>query len=198
MIEYAQNMGAESKGQVIVISGPSGVGKSTLVKRLLAMKPRKIVKSISVTTRQKRPDEVNGREYVFTSQEEFMERVNRGEFVEYAVIYGEYYGTRKKTLEELTSQGKNVILEIDTQGAKSVRDLGFKGLFIFVLPPSIDDLGKRLSKREEEIESTKIRLQFAKHEIEQSRTYDLCILNENIDDAVYDIKHALEERNLWD
>jgi guanylate kinase len=189
---------AQNKGQVIVISGPSGVGKSTLVKRLLALKPRQISKSISVTTRPKRPQEVDGREYIFKSRDEFMDMVKSGDFVEHAIIYGEYYGTPRRNVEELMRQGKNVLLEIDTQGAQSIRKLGFKGVFIFVVPPTLEDLGKRLSKREEREENSRIRLKSARQELEQSKSYDLIIINDNIDDAVEDVKHALEERKLWD
>lgn len=191
-------MNSDTKGQVVVISGPSGVGKSTIVKKLLELASKRIAKSISATTRKMRTGETNGKEYFFLTRSEFENGIKQGRFIEHAIIYGEYYGTPKEKLLEMLSQGKNVILEIDMQGAKSIKSLGIKGLFIFLLPPTLEDLERRLSSRGEEESSAKKRLESVKAELAESKSYDLSIFNDSVDDAVEDIKHALKERGLWD
>ena len=136
----------KAKGLLIVISGPSGAGKGTICSRLIEdMKDTKI--SISMTSRPPRGKEVNGVEYYFVSKEEFEERINKDEFLEYAVVHNnQYYGTPKAKIEEDLSKGKNVILEIDIQGALKVKEKVSEALFIFIMPPSMEELKERLKK----------------------------------------------------
>lgn len=178
----------KGKGSLFIVSAPSGAGKTTLCKKLASTLPH-ITHSISYTTRSPRHGEVNDRDYTFISREEFKSMVNKGEFVEWATIHGELYGTSKKRIEKLIRSGTDVILDIDTQGAMQLKKKHRGGVYIFVLPPSMEILGKRLKKRmansKEEIVK---RLKRAVDEIKSYSKYDYVIINNKVNDALRELE----------
>lgn len=163
---------------ILIISGPSGAGKTTVVKLFLENNSD-FALSISHTTRIKRINEVEGKDYYFVSKEEFKGMVNKGEFVEWAEVYGNYYGTSKKEIERILGEKKNILLEIDVQGALSVkRSFSEKSVLVFILPESFSDLRNRLiSRNTEKRDDLEKRLETAKKEIEQINFYDYVIIN---------------------
>jgi len=177
-----------NKGLLFVISGPSGAVKGTLCQHLLNANLG-LRYSISATTRSPRPGELDGKDYFFLSKEEFMEMVNNDGFLEWAEIYGNYYGTPRKFVEEVLAQGEDLVLEIDIQGAKQVREKFPEGIFIFILPPSMEELRNRLVKRgSEPDEVVNCRLDWAKEELSYANEYDYIIVNDLLEDAVCKIK----------
>ncbi|MCR1898177.1 guanylate kinase [Irregularibacter muris] len=179
------------KGLLIVISGPSGAGKGTVCKALLKEVP-KLKLSISTTTRKPRPREIDGINYNFIEKEEFKEMVQRNAFLEYAMVYNNYYGTPKDKVMNELQMGKDVILEIDIQGALKVKSEFPEGVFIFVMPPSMEELKNRITKRgtETKEELTK-RFQASYEEINYVSKYNYIVINDEIDDAVEKIKSIL-------
>jgi len=175
---------------LIVISGPSGAGKGTIIKELLKRKPD-IVYSVSYTTRPKREGEENGKDYFFISKEMFEEMIKNGEFLEWAKVYDYYYGTSKEFVLKKLREGKDVILEIEIQGARKVREIFDRKntIFIFIVPPSFKELKKRIEKRRrgETEEEIKKRLNFAKEEIKEAEKYDYIVINDDIDRAVEEV-----------
>ncbi|MDI6889567.1 MAG: guanylate kinase [Thermodesulfovibrionales bacterium] len=176
------------KGILFIVSGPSGAGKTTLYKEVALALPN-LKHSVSFTTRPPRPGEVNDRDYTFISRDEFKEMIDKGEFVEWAEIHGELYGTSKKRLEEIMDSGFDVILDIDTQGAMQLKEKYKGGVYIFVLTPSMEVLKERLRKRmansKEEIEK---RLKGAVEEIKKYREYDYVIVNNVFEDAFKELE----------
>lgn len=140
-------MKLDKKGLLIVISGPSGVGKGTVRDALFQMKGHDLTFSVSMTTRQPREGEVDGREYFFVTRDEFEERIKEGKFLEYTEFVGNYYGTPLDKVNEALKDGKEMVLEIEVEGAKQVRKIMPDAVFIFIAPPTIGDLEKRLNKR---------------------------------------------------
>ncbi|MGN0930335.1 MAG: guanylate kinase [Thermoguttaceae bacterium] len=196
--ESSNNVDGQKRGKVIIISGPSGVGKGTLVKKLLNESPFPIVLSVSATTRTPRPGEVNGREYWFISREEFLEKRANGEFLESFEVYegGALYGTLRETVESQIRQGKWVLLEIDVKGALSVMKELPESLSFFILPPSIGALKERLLNRgTENGEDLAIRLEQAEKEISYKKFYKECIVNDNLDKAFGELVEALASYN---
>jgi guanylate kinase len=177
-----------SKGILFIVSGPSGAGKTTLYKKVASNIPN-LKPSVSFTTRPARPGEVNDRDYTFISRNEFMVMINNGKFAEWAEVHGELYGTSRKRLEEIIGSGIDAILDIDTQGARKLRDKYRKGMYIFVLPPSMKVLRERLEKRmansKKEIEK---RLKVAVEEIKRYREYDYVIVNNTLRDSVKELE----------
>ncbi|NLY70404.1 MAG: guanylate kinase [Clostridiales bacterium] len=172
-----------SKGLLFVISGPSAAGKGTICKNII--KEMDIDLSISMTTRKPRPNEVDGKSYFFVTQEEFDEVKNRGGFLEYAYVFGNYYGTPKDMVIEKLNKGRDVILEIDIQGAMQVKKTYPNGIFIFILPPSMEELRKRITRRgSESLEAINERLGEALKEVSYIDKYDYCVVNENLEEAV--------------
>lgn len=181
-----------SKGRLVVISGPSGVGKSTIVRRLLDAPEFHL--SVSATTRKPRPDEVNGRDYFFLTREEFKEMVQRGEFLEYAEVYGELYGTPLASVNEALEKGKTVLLEIDPQGARQVKKLFPDSLLIFIIPPSLSALKERLCSRPAQSQQEKEnRLKCVEEEISYGDDYDYRVVNDDLDRAVQEIREILKD-----
>ena len=177
---------------IFVISSPSGGGKTSLIKKLLE-DPRSegTVLSISHTTREKRLNEKDGVDYFFTDKKSFEDKIKKNDFLEYATVFDNYYGTSQETVNSLVSQDKTVILELDWQGAKQVKSK-IPCYLIFLLPPSIDDLKKRLIDRNlDESEIIEKRINEAKNEISNSEIYDFLILNDNFEMALQDLKSII-------
>ena len=176
------------KGLLLVVSGPSGAGKGTICKALLN-KNDQIKLSVSATTRKPRNGEVHGVNYFFIEKEEFTKMIENGEFLEYAQIYDNFYGTPKAAIIECLEKGQDVILEIEMQGASQIKEVYPEGVFIFVLPPSLEELKSRIVGRgtetQEEIEK---RFSCAFEEINQIVNYDYFIVNEDIEKSVSDVE----------
>jgi guanylate kinase len=167
-------------GNLIIISSPSGGGKGTLIKEVLDSVPD-LGYSVSFTTRAPRFGEEEGRHYHFVSQERFEEEIRAGGFLEYAIVHGNYYGTSLAQTERITSEGKDVILEIDVQGANSVLEKKPDSLSIFILPPSFDVLKARLIARgTEDSEGLELRLKNARTEVMEYTKFDYVIINDEI------------------
>ncbi|MCB2355413.1 guanylate kinase [Clostridium estertheticum] len=171
-----------SKGQLIVISGPSGAGKGTVCEALL--KKNDFWISVSATTRSPRNAEIEGVNYYFISREEFLERIKSKDFLEYAQVYGNCYGTPKSEVLKVLESGRDVILEIDIQGALKVKMAYPNGLFIFILPPSMEELRNRITNRGSETpESLMTRFASAHEEISFVSKYDYAVVNDTVDSA---------------
>ena len=179
-----QSFKPRNEGSLFLVSAPSGAGKSSLVNALLAKIPG-IALSISTTTRAPRPGEVNGREYHFTTVEEFLAARERGEFLESAEVHGNFYGTSKKWIEDTMAKGGDVLLEIDWQGARQVREHFPEAVSIFILPPSIQALEDRLHKRGQDSEQTITRrLLGAGAEMAHASEFDFVIINSVFENAL--------------
>ncbi len=173
-----------SAGSVFIVAAPSGAGKSSLVNALLAQE-HEIVLSVSFTTRAPRPGEQDGREYFVVSEAEFREREAKAEFLESAQVHGNFYGTSKRLIEEHTHAGRDVLLEIDWQGAQQVRRQFPDAVGIFILPPSIEALEQRLKHRAQDSDDVIARrVQNATREIAHAVEFDYVIINENFDTAL--------------
>ena len=182
----------KSKGLLIVVSGPSGAGKDTIVNRVVEeMKDTKI--SVSMTSREPRGKEVEGVDYYFVTKEEFEQRIKNEEFLEYAIVHNnQYYGTPKTKLEENINNGKNVILVIDIQGALKVKEKVKEALFIFIMPPSMEELKSRLIKRNTETKDKILeRFKTAYNEINEFTKYNYVVVNDKIEKAVEKVKSII-------
>lgn len=174
----------EGKGSIFVISAPSGAGKTTICRKIVGNIDN-LRQSVSFTTRLPRKGEVNDVDYTFITEQEFREMVRGKDFVEWAEVHGNLYGTSKKRLEGLMDSGFDVILDIDTQGARQIRGCYKDGVFIFILPPSMRALGERLEKRKSNTKKDiKRRLSRAKEEIGNYMMYDYVIVNDILKNAV--------------
>ncbi|APW39472.1 guanylate kinase [Rhodoferax koreense] len=183
-------------GNLIVVAAPSGAGKSSLVKALLEL-DSKVQPSVSHTTRAPRGQENHGREYFFTSQEEFDAMVKAGAFLEWAEVHGNRYGTSKKAIEDRIAQGADVVLEIDFQGAIQIKQIFANAVLIFILPPSWEELRSRLERRgEDSPEVIELRLKNAAVEMAQASKFDFVIINELFDRAVFDLKAIVHAQRL--
>ena len=178
-------------GILYVISAPSGAGKTTLCKEVIDIFPN-LRHSVSYTTRQARPGEVHGRDYFFIPAEEFRRMVSADEFAEWAEVHGNYYGTALKTLEDYRKSGIDVILDIDCQGAQQLKKRYHGAVYLFVLPPSHQELRRRLDCRSSDApEVIERRLEAAADEIKESRWYDYIIVNDIFSKAVEELKSVL-------
>ena len=178
-------------GSMLMVVAPSGAGKSSLVNALLQKDPD-IGLSVSFTTRAPRPGEVNGREYNFLSEQEFVKRKDAGDFLEWANVHGNYYGTSKSWIESQMKNGKDVILEIDWQGARQVQQLIPQAIWIFILPPSIQTLEDRLRKRAQDDEATiQKRVAAAKDELAHVAEANYLIVNDNFEQALSDLNQVV-------
>ena len=176
---------------MFVVSGASGTGKTTLCRAMLKIFPH-LHFSVSYTTRPQRAGDVNGRDYHFVSAEEFQKMIEEGEFAEWAEIYGQRYGTSKMILEKVREEGRDVILNVDGQGARQLRDKDLRGIFIFILPPSWAELKQRLAKRQtEEKAALEERLRKARAEMAEARWYDYIIINEELEKAQEQLKAVI-------
>lgn len=196
-------MKLNERGLLVVISGPSGVGKGTIRKALFNMPDNNFVYSVSMTTRQPRPGEVDGVDYFFVSREQFRKNIEDGKFLEWAEFVGEYYGTPLDYIEKQLGAGKEVIIEIEVQGALQVRDKMPDAVFVFIVPPSRKALQDRLMSRGTE-DPAKIqeRLAKANREYNLAYKYDYIVVNDevyNAADRIYAIiraEHARTERSI--
>ncbi|KSU62462.1 guanylate kinase [[Bacillus] enclensis] len=181
------------KGLLIVLSGPSGVGKGTVRKAIFSQEDTKFEYSISMTTRKPREGEVDGIDYFFKSREEFEALIEQGKLLEYAEFVGNYYGTPVDYVRETINNGRDVFLEIEVQGAQQVRDKFPEGLFIFLAPPSLSELQNRLVTRGTETnEVIQGRLNTARKEIEMMNLYDYIVENDKIENAVEKINSIVQ------
>ena len=185
-----------NSGSLIILSAPSGCGKTTILTRLLKRHPD-WVRSVSVTTRPPRPEERNGKDYEFVSVREFQSFQKKGEFLESAEIFSHFYGTRKRKIEDEIKLGKTVLLAIDIQGARNIRKFLMEKIpliSIFILPPSIPVLRERLEKRntdsQEEIGK---RVDRAQEEIKVAKEYDATVLNHDLDQTVHEIEALISD-----
>lgn len=184
------------KGLLIVISGASGTGKGAVCKELLA-RERGVAFSVSATSRAPREGEQDGREYYFRTRAEFEAMIAEGAFLEYADVYGNYYGTPLAPIEARRSAGEDILLEIDTQGALNVMERCPDGTFIFLLPPSLEELRRRITGRgTESEESLARRLAAARDEIRLGRRYRYAVLNDTVEDATARIQTILAAERL--
>jgi guanylate kinase len=177
---------------VFIISAPSGSGKSTLVHRLLNTIPN-LEFSISYTTRPPRLTETPGVDYIFISRKDFEDRLARGEFLEYAEVFGNYYGTNRETFESAARQGKDLVLDIDVQGARQLKVAIPQAISIFVLPPSRDVLEQRLRSRSQDSEEViERRLRGAAEEVQNYTQYDFVLINRDIEEASARLANIVE------
>ena len=175
------------RGLLIVISGPSGVGKDTLIKRLLEL-DRNLRYSVSCTTRRPRPNEKDGVDYTFVSREQFKKLIEENAFLEWADYNGNLYGTLADRVERARADGHDIVLKIEVKGAEQVRERVPDGIFIFVVPPSVDELVRRQEERNTETSSDmNARREIATREMEYSRRYDHIVVNDELERAVAQI-----------
>ncbi|MBR6163462.1 guanylate kinase [bacterium] len=181
-------------GKLFIIAGCSGVGKGTLIKEFLK-KNNDIIFSVSYTTRQPRPGEENGVNYFFISKSEFEEMIKHDGFIEHAEFSGNYYGTGKAFIEKKLAKGQNVLLEIEVKGCRQVKSKIPDAVSIFILPPSLDELEHRLRGRNTESEEViERRLSIAKSELEESKHFDYCVVNDNIENALSEMQKIYESK----
>ena len=174
-----------SKGLLIVISGPSGVGKGTVCRELVKQNTTDIEISVSATTRKPRDGEIQGVSYHFKSKNEFEDMIKLEQFLEYAKVYDNYYGTPKAYVMDRLKKGNDIVLEIDTQGAMQVKRNFPEGIFIFIMPPSFEELKRRIIDRGTETkEDIKKRLRSTYEEVKLARNYDYVVFNDEVSSAV--------------
>ncbi len=172
------------KGLIIVLSAPSGAGKSSICRKTLAACPL-LEFSVSHTSRRPRPSEVDGKDYHFISREDFQRRINQGEFVEWIENYGNFYGTSIKSMNDVLNSGRDLLLDIEPRGARAIKKKFPDAVFVFVLPPSLKELLNRLEKRgHESPEAIKTRFAQAERELKEVLWYDYVIFNEDLETAI--------------
>ncbi|MGL9681744.1 MAG: guanylate kinase [Wolbachia sp.] len=190
-------MTIKSDGVLLVLSSPSGAGKTTILERLLE-RSTNLVKSISMTTRKPRPGEINGKDYFFVTEEKFHELCEAGQMLEYAKVFDNFYGIPRNFIKQNLSSGTSILLSIDWQGAFHLYKLMRKKVVsIFIFPPSIEELMLRLQKRNTDSASEiELRLAEAQKEISKSNKYDYVIINDDIDKSVEEISYILNKERL--
>lgn len=175
------------EGLILILSAPSGAGKTSLCRELFKKFPD-MRESVSYTTRQPRPGEVDGEAYHFVSQAEFEQMVDEDAFAEWAMVHGNMYGTALKTLEEARKNGVDIVLDIDCQGALKLKEQFNGGVYIFILPPSMEELRRRLESRSSDAQEViERRIVRASEEIKESRWYDYIIINDDFEVAVSEL-----------
>ncbi len=185
-----------NKGLLVIISGPSGAGKGTICKRLMEISDD-LELSVSATTRMPRTGEIEGKNYYFISEGEFSKRIENSEFLEYANVYDNYYGTPKTKVLDKLREGKTVILEIDIQGALKVKNTHPDGVFIFIVPPSIRELQSRIINRATDtMEVIERRMQCTKEELDYAPEYDYVVVNDNLESAVSKVRSIIDVEKM--
>ena len=188
-------MPSSNKSGMYILSSPSGAGKTTLVKKI--SKNRDFLVSVSHTTREPRPNEKNGKDYFFTSKNYFRKLIKRGEFLEYAKVFNNYYGSSKNLVTKKLKQGKNIVFDIDWQGTRQIRNkkLKYKLLTIFILPPSKEELLKRLVKRENNnMRTVKKRMRYFKKDLSKWKEYDYVVINDDLKNCYNKIMHVIKRK----
>jgi guanylate kinase len=183
------------KGELFILSSPAGGGKTTLANLLLKEVPN-LVKITTCTTRPPRPGEIDGKDYFFLSKEEFKKKIEEGMFLEYAVIHGNYYGTPKDEVLKEINKGNDVLLVIDVQGMRQIKKNFPDVVTIFLIPPSFEELIKRMKKRGDSEEEIKKRIETAKKELPAWVEYDYIVINDIIDKAKENLKHIIFANRL--
>ena len=185
------------KGLLLVLSGPSGVGKGTVKSAIVENKVFPFEYSVSMTTRKPRPGEVNGKDYYFVTQERFEQSINQGELLEYNQYVNNFYGTPLAPVKKMLNEGKDVLLEIDVNGAQKVREKMPDGVFIFLTPPDLHTLHLRLENRGTESEDVIMgRIKQARHEILVMQDYDYAVVNDTVANAVDHIKAIVDAEHV--
>lgn len=185
------------RGLLIVLSGPSGVGKGTVRAAIFSKGEQKFVYSISATTRQPRTGETDGVDYFFKTREEFEQMIQNKQLLEYAEYVGNYYGTPLEYVENTLATGKDVFLEIDVQGAIQVRELMPEGVFIFLTPPDLNELESRIVNRGTDSDEVIVkRMKTAREELELMKYYDYSVVNDTVDNAVQKIEAIIQTEHL--
>ena len=179
---------SDQRGIIIVVSAPSGAGKTTICREVLKASPG-LAYSVSNTTRAIRPGEINGKDYLFISEKEFRQKIEEGEFVEWTEKFGCLYGTSAIAVRRTINEGKDLLLDVDTEGAKNLKERFPEGIFVFILPPSFEELRSRLIRRgSEDVKVIEVRLAKARDEIKEVFWYDYIIINDDIEKAVEQLK----------
>jgi len=179
------------KGLLVILSAPSGAGKSTIAKQLIA-RGQHLDFSVSATTRKPRTGEVDGRDYYFISETEFKQKIESDAFIEWAQVHNNYYGTLYSELERMWNVGKDVLLDIDVQGGMQLRKNNVRGLFIFVAPPSLKVLEERLRGRGTDCDATiELRLNNARQEMEFQPHYDQVVINDDLERAIAEVQQII-------
>lgn len=187
----------QQRGLLIILSGPSGVGKGTVRAAIFKDNKFNYVYSVSATTRQSRPGEVDGVDYYFVSKEQFKQYIEEDALLEYAEYVGNYYGTPIQKIEENLAAGNDVFLEIEVQGALKVRERMPEGIFIFLAPPSLDELKLRITGRGTDREDVILeRMQMAKEEIDMMQHYDYVVVNDTVEHAVDKVNAIIQSEHL--
>lgn len=187
---------ADYPGNLYVVSAPSGTGKSSLVNALLEVDSHLQV-SVSHTTRAPRGQEQHGREYWFTSTEDFQAMIDRGEFFEHAHVHGNHYGTSRKAIEDRIQSGEDIVLEIDWQGALQIKRIFPNAILIFIMPPSYEELLQRLNRRgEDSPEVIETRMANARIEVAQAQHFDFVVINALFESALFDLKSIVHAQRL--
>lgn len=182
----------QSKAIIIILSSPSGGGKSSVAQSLLMRNPN-LVLSVSATTRKPRPKDVDGINYFFKRKKEFKALIHAGEFIEYAEIYGNLYGTPRKYVEEQLKAGFDVLFDIDCQGMHKIKEkMSYRAVSIFTFPPSLEILRQRIEKRAtDDVESINLRMKLAEKEIDQAKNYDYIVINDKFEKTVEEIESII-------
>lgn len=181
------------RGRLYVLSGPAGVGKGTIIAEVFKQLSD-IVYSVSCTTREPRQGEINGINYCFLTEEEFRKMIEEDHFLEWAYVHGNRYGTRRESVEKYLETGIDVLLEIDVQGAKQIKEKMPEAVTVFIQPPSFDELVSRLEARGTETpEQFEIRVSNAKKELKAAESYEYRIINDSLDEAVRDFVEIIEK-----
>lgn len=182
----------DKQGVLIVLSGPSGCGKGTVLSEFLKAHEDVFI-SISATTRSPRPGEINGKHYYFITKEQFEEELENDDMLEYAYYCGNYYGTPRKEVYKKLAEGRDVILEIEVQGARQIREKCKEAVLVFVIPPSMDELKERLiGRKTEDIDTINKRIAIAFDELKTAYSYDYVVVNDTVENAAKRIEHIIE------
>jgi guanylate kinase len=179
--------------KILVVSGPSGVGKTTLCDRLLQDEPR-VKACVTATTRSLRPGEADGKDYYFVSKETFKDWLEKGEIIEHTELYGEFYGTPRKSVNEIFALGCYPLLRIDVDGSENLKKKGYKGVFIFIMPPNVQALKERLMKRKTASDDMQKRLARVDAELKRSGEYDFRVVNDDLGKALGEVKNILTDK----
>lgn len=187
------NNGSDSKGKIIVFSAPSGAGKTTILKQILMMYPELVI-SVSATTRKPRNGEINGKDYFFISEGEFLSKINNHEFVEWEKFYDYYYGTLKSFVDDTLDLGKSIVFEVDVKGALSIKRFFPEAHLIFIKPPDVEELKRRLEQRATESESDlKKRIERAEMELSFKDMFDYVVVNSELENAIKNVSKIINK-----